>query len=104
MSSSFSEPLAESSQFAEILRSVLKYRRQKALQLELTKETLQNKSSQLISLEKSEQEARRIEGALARIDGSQILPRQPPATTVVTTTATLRTFRRRRRWREMRRI
>jgi len=28
-------------------------------------------------LEKSEQEARRIEGALARIEGSQVLPRQP---------------------------
>jgi sorting nexin-41/42 len=44
--------------------------------LELTKDTLQSKSMQLTSLEKSEQEARRIEGALARIDGSQIIPRQ----------------------------
>ena len=77
LSASFSEPLAESSQFAEILRQVLKYRRQKALQLELTRDTLQSKTSQLSTLEKSEQEARRIEGALARIEGSQILPQQP---------------------------
>jgi sorting nexin-41/42 len=69
--------LAESSQFAEILRSVLKYRRQKALQLELTRDTLAAKSAQLTTLEKSEQEARRIEGALARIEGSQIIPRTP---------------------------
>lgn len=77
MSAAFSEPLAESSQFAEILRSVLKYRRQKALQLELTRDTLAAKSAQLTTLEKSEQEARRIEGALARIEGSQIIPRTP---------------------------
>ena len=81
MSSSFLEPLAESSQFVEILRLVLKYRRQKALQLELTKDTLQIKSTQLSTLEKSEQEARRIEGVLARIEGSTIIPRQPPPQT-----------------------
>ena len=79
LSSAFSEPLAESSQFAEILRSVLKYRRQKALQLELTKDTLQHKSGVLSTLEKSEQEARRIEGVLARIEGSQTIPRQQPS-------------------------
>jgi len=76
LSATFAEPLSESGTFAEILRTVLKYRRQKALQLELTKETLQSKTAQLASLEKSELEARRIEGALARIDGSQILPQQ----------------------------
>ena len=37
--------------------------------------------STLSTLEKSEQEARRIEGALARIDGSQVLSRPPPPTT-----------------------
>ena len=77
LSATFAEPLAESGDFAAILRNVLKYRRQKALQLELTGETLQSKTAQLVSLEKSEQEARRIEGALARIEGSQILPQQP---------------------------
>lgn len=75
LSSSFSEPLSESSQYAEILRTVLKYRRQKALQQELTKETLLLKKTNLTTLEKSEQEARRIEGALARIEGTQIIPR-----------------------------
>ena len=71
------EPLAESAQYAEILRDVLKYRRQKALQLELTRETLASKSAQLTSLEKSEQEARRIEASISRIEGSQIFT--PPA-------------------------
>ena len=32
----------------------------------------------MTTLEKSEQEARRIEGALARIDGSQVIPRTRP--------------------------
>src|SRR5277367_678901 len=59
LSASFAEPLAESSQFAENLRSVLKYHRQKELQLELTNDTLAAKTPQLSSLEKSEQEARR---------------------------------------------
>jgi sorting nexin-41/42 len=45
--------------------------------LELTRDTLAAKSAQLTTLEKSEQEARRIEGALARIEGSQIIPRTP---------------------------
>jgi sorting nexin-41/42 len=85
LSSSFSEPLAESSQFAVILRQVLKYRRQKALQLELSRDTLQNKSAQLSTLEKSELEARRIEGVLARIEGSQVLPRQNPSSPPPTT-------------------
>jgi sorting nexin-41/42 len=80
LSSTFSEPLSESAQFSQILRSVLKYRRQKALQLELTRETLTQKANQLATFEKSEQEARRIEASVARIEHSQTIPRQqyPP--------------------------
>jgi len=74
------EPLAESAQYADILRDVLKYRRQKALQLELTRETLASKSAQLTTLEKSEQEARRIEASISRIEGSQIFTPPVPRT------------------------
>jgi sorting nexin-41/42 len=76
LAAGFAEPLSESGAWAEILRGVLRYRRQKAVQLEITRETLAAKVAQLGTLEKSEQEARRIEHNLARIEGSQILPRQ----------------------------
>ncbi|KAG5361404.1 Sorting nexin-41 [Yarrowia sp. C11] len=39
----FGEPLAESAQFSGVVRSVLKYRKQKALQLELTSDSLEAK-------------------------------------------------------------
>lgn len=66
LSSSFSESLGESAQFAAVVRSVLKYRRQKALQLELTSESLASKSATLETLERSEQEAQRINQFLQR--------------------------------------
>lgn len=78
LAAGFAEPLTESGAWAEILRGVLRYRRQKAVQLEITRDTLAAKVAQLGTLEKSEQEARRIEQNLARIEGSQILPRQTP--------------------------
>ena len=64
----FGEPLGEFSQTAGIVRLLLKYRHQKALQNEATAETLAQKQTQLDTLERSEMEARRIEGALARTD------------------------------------
>lgn len=64
LSSSFSEPLGESAQFASVVRSVLKFRRQKALQLEMTADSLANKKVSLASLEKVEQEAQRIQAYL----------------------------------------
>lgn len=66
LSSSFSEPLGESAQFASVVRSVLKYHRQKALQLEMTADSLASKKSSLKSLEKVEQEAQRINAYLHR--------------------------------------
>lgn len=66
LSSSFSEPLGESSQFASVVRSVLKFRRQKAIQLELTTDSLATKKASLESLERSEQEAQRISAYLHR--------------------------------------
>ncbi len=66
LSSCFSEPLGESAQFAAVVRGVLKYRRQKALQQEMTLDLLESKKSSLDALERSEQEAQRIESILQR--------------------------------------
>lgn len=66
LSSSFSEPLGESAQFAAVVRSVLKFRRQKALQLEITADSLAHKKAQLESLERTEQESQRINSYLHR--------------------------------------
>lgn len=66
LSSSFSEPLGESAQFATVVRAVLKFRRQKALQLELTADSLAHKKSQLEALERTEQESQRINSYLNR--------------------------------------
>lgn len=66
LSTSFSEPLGESAQFASVVRAVLKFRRQKALQLEITADSLSTKRSQLESLERTEQESQRINSYLHR--------------------------------------
>lgn len=66
LSSSFSEPLGESAQFASVVRSVLKYRRQKALQLEITADSLASKKLSLETLERVEQESQRINAYLHR--------------------------------------
>lgn len=65
LSSSFAEPLRESAQFAGVVRSVLKYRTQKRLQEEMTREQLIQKKQILEELERSEEEARRLEQFLA---------------------------------------
>lgn len=80
LSSSFSESLGESAQFAAVVRSVLKYRRQKALQLELTAESLASKSASLETLERSEQEAQRINQFLKRDFGDIAPPFQQDKT------------------------
>lgn len=66
LSSSFSEPLGESAQYASVVRAVLKFRRQKALQLEITADSLAHKKSQLEALERAEQESQRINSYLNR--------------------------------------
>ncbi|CAG8509171.1 7414_t:CDS:2 [Acaulospora morrowiae] len=60
----FTEPLQEYSQFAQVIKQVLKYRYLKHLQMELTAETLEKQRFSLDNLEKSEQEAKRLEEAL----------------------------------------
>lgn len=66
ISTSFTEPLGESAQFAAIVRSVLKFRKQKALQYEITTESLASKKATLETLERTEQEAQRINAYLHR--------------------------------------
>lgn len=72
LSRTFGEPLSESAQFALVVRTVLKYRRQKALQLEITKEELESKKAHLESLERSELEAARINNYLSRDLGDSV--------------------------------
>src|SRR4051794_24402954 len=67
----FSEPLQEYSQFAQVIKQVLKYRHLKHLQMELTAETLERQKFNLELLEKSEQESKRLEEALAKERGIQ---------------------------------
>ncbi|KAK9359362.1 hypothetical protein V1504DRAFT_394958 [Lipomyces starkeyi] len=68
LSSSFSEPLGESAQFAAVVRAVLKYRHQKALQYEITKNSLAVKKDLLGGLERTEMESQRINEYLLRRD------------------------------------
>lgn len=81
LSESFSEPLGESAQFAAVVRQVLKYRRQKALQKELTAETLAHKKHTLETLERQEQEAQRINQYLQRDLGDVAQHQQLPSHT-----------------------
>ncbi|KAK9368080.1 hypothetical protein V1509DRAFT_624207 [Lipomyces kononenkoae] len=66
--SSFSEPLGESAQFAAVVRAVLKYRHQKALQFEITNNSLAVKKDLLGGLERTEMESQRINEYLLRRD------------------------------------
>lgn len=66
LSSSFSEPLGESAQFASVVRTVLKFRKQKAVQFEITADSLAQKKANLETLERTEQEAQRINAYLQR--------------------------------------
>ena len=61
LGANFAEPMRESAQFAGIVRSVLRYRILKRVQQELTRDELANKKALLDSLERSEQEAKRID-------------------------------------------
>lgn len=64
---SFTEPLAEYTQFSGIIKSLLKYRHMKHVQYEMTRELLEVKKSSLEELERSELEAQRLEKALERV-------------------------------------
>lgn len=66
LGASFAEPMRESAQFASIVRSVLRYRVLKRVQEDMTRDELAKKRALLDSLERSEQEAKRIEQYLNR--------------------------------------
>ena len=61
LGANFAEPMRESAQFAGVVRSVLRFRVLKRVQEEMTKDELLSKRALLDSLERSEQEAKRIE-------------------------------------------
>ena len=61
----FAEPMRESAQFAGVVRSVLRFRILKRVQEEMTKDELVKKKALLESLERSEQEAKRIDQYLS---------------------------------------
>ncbi|KDN40422.1 hypothetical protein K437DRAFT_295840 [Tilletiaria anomala UBC 951] len=62
----FTEPLHEYAQFAGVLQKLLKWRHMKHLQFEYAQEALEAKRAQLEDLEKVENEASRLTGALER--------------------------------------
>lgn len=76
---SFSEPMRESAQFAGVVRSVLRYRVLKRVQQEMTRDELDKKRGLLQSLERSEQESKRIDAYLAS-STSQLPPRRSTST------------------------
>ena len=61
LGATFAEPMRESAQFAGVVRSVLRYRIMKRIQEEMTKDELITKRHLLESLERSEQEAQRLD-------------------------------------------
>ena len=75
LSETYAEPMRESAQFAGVVRSVLRYRVLKRIQEDLTKEELDKKRALLSSLERSEQEAQRIDQYLNK---SGIQSNSPP--------------------------
>ncbi|KAF9585436.1 Sorting nexin, cytoplasm-to-vacuole targeting pathway/endosomal sorting [Lunasporangiospora selenospora] len=63
---SVNEPLQEYVQYANIIKSILKFRHQKYMQSATTADQLEGKRSSLDNLERMESEAKRIENALNR--------------------------------------
>ena len=62
---SWTEPLHEYAQFADIIKRLLTYRHQKHVQYEMTKYALETKREQLEDLERSEAESQRLQSALS---------------------------------------
>ena len=76
LGATFAEPMRESAQFASVVRSVLRYRIMKRVQEEMTKDELVNKRQLLESLEKSEQEAKRIDQYLSNAGPQNNTPKR----------------------------
>ncbi|KAI9876860.1 MAG: Sorting nexin, cytoplasm-to-vacuole targeting pathway/endosomal sorting [Pleopsidium flavum] len=83
LGASFAEPMRESAQFAGVVRSVLRYRVLKRVQEEMTKDELAKKRALLESLERSEQEAKRIEQYLTSTGAPSSPPRPSPSSASV---------------------
>ncbi|KAJ8659465.1 hypothetical protein O0I10_004830 [Lichtheimia ornata] len=62
----FAEPIQEHSQFAQIIKQVLRFRHMKHAQVEMIETCLENKKATLENLQNMEQEARRLEEAISR--------------------------------------
>lgn len=80
----FTEPLAEYTEFSAIIKSLLKYRHMKHVQYELTRELLDAKRTSLEELERSELEAQRLDKALNRVrlvNNDATSPANPSTTT-----------------------
>lgn len=75
LGASFAEPMRESAQFAGVVRNVLRYRVLKRVQQEMTRDELIKKKQLLESLERSEQEAKRIDQYL-NSSGTANIPRR----------------------------
>jgi len=74
LGASFSEPMRESAQFAGVVRSVLRYRVLKRVQQEMTRDQLDQKRALLSTLERSEEESKRIDAYLSQSTAN--LPQQ----------------------------
>lgn len=62
----FAEPIQEHSQFAHIIKQVLRFRHLKHAQVEMIETSLENKAETLETLQEMENEARRLEEAISR--------------------------------------
>ncbi|KAI9492119.1 hypothetical protein BDB00DRAFT_830303 [Zychaea mexicana] len=62
----FAEPIQEHSQFAHIVKQVLRFRHLKHAQMEMIEGSLESKKENLESLQRMESEARRLEEAISR--------------------------------------
>ncbi|KAI8138270.1 hypothetical protein BJV82DRAFT_717501 [Fennellomyces sp. T-0311] len=62
----FAEPIQEHSQFAHIVKQVLRFRHLKHAQMEMIEGSLENKKDNLENLQLMEKEARRLEEAISR--------------------------------------
>lgn len=62
----FAEPIQEHSQFAQIVKQVLRFRHLKHAQVEMIESSLESKKDTLENLQEMENEARRLEEAISR--------------------------------------
>ena len=76
LGATFAEPMRESAQFAGVVRSVLRYRIMKRVQEEMTRDELVNKRQLLENLERSEQEAKRIDQYLTNAGPQNSMPKR----------------------------